>query len=139
MRELSGPLKTAIFAWLALAAGIHLYFAGFGFPEPITMRGFHLLVFVPPLFLLYPARATSPQDRPSIADWLWAAAAACVPAMDWNTRSTGAPRSTAAMVLVMMRAMDGRTWMWSYLLRRRIQMKHQHQHRCRRRHHHHRR
>jgi TRAP-type uncharacterized transport system fused permease subunit len=76
MRALSGPLKAAIFGWLALAAAIHLYFAGFGFPEPITLRGFHLLVFVPPLFLLYPARAASPQDRPSLADWLWAAAAA---------------------------------------------------------------
>jgi hypothetical protein len=39
------------------------------------MRGFHLLVFVPPLFILYPAFARSPQTRPSAFDWLWLLAA----------------------------------------------------------------
>lgn len=77
MRELPGRLGAAITLWLAAAAGAHLYFGGFGFPEPITMRGLHLLVFVPPLFLLYPAfPGRSPAGRPSLADWLWAAAAA---------------------------------------------------------------
>lgn len=76
MRDLAAPLKLALTLWLAGAAAIHLYFGGFGFPEPITMRGFHLLVFVPPLFLLYPARKASPRHRPSLPDWLWAAAAA---------------------------------------------------------------
>jgi hypothetical protein len=37
-------------------------FGGFGFPEPIEMRSLHLLVFTPPLFLLYPAfQKRSPQ------------------------------------------------------------------------------
>ena len=76
MRDLAVPLKLAVTLWLAAAAAIHLYFGGFGFPEPITTRGFHLLVFVPPLFLLYPARKASPQGRPSLPDWLWATAAA---------------------------------------------------------------
>ena len=76
MRDLAVPLKLALTLWMAAASAIHLYFGGFGFPEPITMRGFHLLVFVPPLFLLYPARRASPQSRPSLPDWLWAAAAA---------------------------------------------------------------
>ncbi|MDO9707306.1 TRAP transporter permease [Paracraurococcus lichenis] len=76
MRDLAAPLKLALTLWMAAAAAIHLYFGGFGFPEPITMRGFHLLVFVPPLFLLYPARASSPRARPSLLDWLWAVAAA---------------------------------------------------------------
>ncbi|RAI58188.1 TRAP transporter permease [Roseicella frigidaeris] len=76
MRDLAAPLKLAVTLWLAAAAAIHLYFGGFGFPEPLTTRGFHLLVFVPPLFLLYPARAASPKGRPSLPDWLWAAAAA---------------------------------------------------------------
>jgi TRAP transporter 4TM/12TM fusion protein len=76
MRELSPGLKLALTLWLAVAAAVHLYFGGFGFPEPITTRGFHLLVFVPPLFLLYPATARSPRSRPSVPDILWAAAAA---------------------------------------------------------------
>ncbi|WP_421995760.1 TRAP transporter permease [Roseococcus sp.] len=75
MRTLKGWLGIAVTAWLAAAAGMHLYWGGFGFPEPVWMRGFHLAVFVPPLFLLYPARASSPSDRPSLVDWLWAAAA----------------------------------------------------------------
>ncbi|HYZ34827.1 MAG TPA: TRAP transporter fused permease subunit [Crenalkalicoccus sp.] len=77
MRELAPPLRAAVMLWLAAAAGLHLYWGGFGFPEPITLRAFHLLVFVPPLFLLYPAwPGRSPARWPSAFDWAWAAAAA---------------------------------------------------------------
>ena len=85
MRELTGPLKTICWAWLAAAAGVHLYFGGFGFPEPIQMRSFHLLIFTPILFLLYPAFGSSPKDRPSIPDGLWALATAAPHAwVMWN-------------------------------------------------------
>jgi TRAP transporter 4TM/12TM fusion protein len=76
LRTLKGWLGIAVTAWMAVAAAAHLYWGGFGFPEPIWMRGFHLAVFVPPLFLLYPARKSSPLDRPTVLDWIWAAAAA---------------------------------------------------------------
>ncbi len=77
MRELDGPLKGIITLWLAGWSAVHLYWGGFGFPEPITMRGLHLLVFTPPLFLLYPAFASrSPKARPSLLDWIWAVLAA---------------------------------------------------------------
>ncbi|MDN3567106.1 TRAP transporter fused permease subunit [Paeniroseomonas aquatica] len=86
MRDLAGPLKLLVTLWLAAASAIHLYFGGFGFPEPITMRGFHLLVFVPPLFLLFPAfPGRSPARRPSVIDWLWALASAAPHAwVMWN-------------------------------------------------------
>ncbi|MGX9966988.1 TRAP transporter permease [Roseomonas sp. F4] len=86
MRELAGPLKWVCWAWAAAAAAVHLYFGGTGFPEPIQMRGFHLLVFTPLLFLLYPAFAkSSPKDRPSILDWIWAVASALPHAwVMWN-------------------------------------------------------
>jgi TRAP transporter 4TM/12TM fusion protein len=75
MRDLVGPLKWVCWAWAAAAAAVHLYFGGTGFPEPIQMRGFHLLVFTPLLFLLYPASKTrSPRHRPSVPDWIWAVA-----------------------------------------------------------------
>jgi len=76
VRALKGPLGPVLSGWLALAAAVHLYFGGVGFPEPIAMRAFHLLAFVPPIFLLWPARAGSPAERPSWADWAWFAAAA---------------------------------------------------------------
>lgn len=77
MRELPFWLRTAIFGWLAFWAAVHLYWGGFGFPEPITIRSLHLLVFTPPLFLLYPAfEKRSPKNRPSVMDWIWAAASA---------------------------------------------------------------
>jgi len=76
LRELKGPLGPVLSGWLALAALIHLYFGGAGFPEPIAMRAFHLLAFVPPIFLLWPAGPRSPMSRPSLPDWLWFAAAA---------------------------------------------------------------
>lgn len=40
------------------------------------MRALHLLFLIPPAFLLYPARPTSPRHRPSVPDGLWVAAAA---------------------------------------------------------------
>jgi TRAP transporter 4TM/12TM fusion protein len=77
VRELPGWLGPPVTLWFAAWAAVHLYFGGFGFPEPIEMRSLHLLVFTPPLFLLYPAfPGRSPQRRPSVFDWAWAAAAA---------------------------------------------------------------
>ncbi|MFH5924451.1 TRAP transporter permease [Roseomonas xinghualingensis] len=76
MRELKGPLGPVLSVWLVMATAIHLYFGGVGFPEPIAMRAFHLLAFVPPIFLLWPARAASPRDRPTLVDWAWFLAAA---------------------------------------------------------------
>ena len=86
MRELDGPLKGIITLWLAGWSAVHLYWGGFGFPEPITMRGLHLLVFTPPLFLLYPAFASrSPKTRPSGLDWIWVIVAAAPHAwVVWN-------------------------------------------------------
>ncbi len=77
MRDLPGWLRRAITLWLAAWAAVHLYFGGFGFPEPIGMRSLHLLVFTPPLFLLYPAfRTRSPRTRPSVPDLVWFVASA---------------------------------------------------------------
>jgi len=50
MRALDEWLKSGIAIWMAAWAALHLYFGGFGFPEPIEMRSLHLLVFTPPLF-----------------------------------------------------------------------------------------
>ncbi|MDP3415382.1 TRAP transporter large permease subunit, partial [Falsiroseomonas sp.] len=75
MRDLAGPLKWVCWGWAAAAAAVHLYFGGTGFPEPIQMRGFHLLIFTPLLFILYPAsRTRSPRHRPSALDLVWAVA-----------------------------------------------------------------
>lgn len=75
MREIKGYIGHAIGAWLAVTAAIHLYFTGFGFPEPLKLASLHLLLAVPPVFLLYPASEGSPKDRPSILDWLLAVCA----------------------------------------------------------------
>lgn len=86
MRELSGWLKLVCTLWMAAAAAVHLYFGGFGFPEPIPMRGFHLLIFTPILFLLYPANPkSSPMDKPSLLDWALAVLSAVPHAwVMWN-------------------------------------------------------
>ena len=90
MRELDGPLKGLIMLWLAFWSALHLYWGGFGFPEPVLMRGLHLLVFTPPLFLLFPAFKRSPQDRPSLFDWIWAIAAAAPHAwVVWRAEEVG--------------------------------------------------
>ena len=77
MRDLPGWLRATVTLWLAFWAGVHLYFGGFGFPAPVEMRAIHLLVFTPPLFILYPAfRGRSPQGRPSVFDLGWFIASA---------------------------------------------------------------
>ncbi|KAB2870976.1 MAG: TRAP transporter fused permease subunit [Bauldia sp.] len=68
MREVKGWVGTAIALWAAAAATLHLYFAGFGWPEPLRLRALHLGLFIPLVFLVYPARAASPRDRPSVVD-----------------------------------------------------------------------
>lgn len=75
MRKLDGPIKAGVALWLAMTAAIHFYFTGFGFPEPLKLTSLHLLLAVPPIFLLYPAFKRSPHTRPSAADWLLAAVA----------------------------------------------------------------
>lgn len=75
MRSIKGPIGVGIAIWLACTGAIHFYFTGFGFPEPLKLASLHLMLAVPPVFLLYPARATSPQDRPTALDWVLAPAA----------------------------------------------------------------
>jgi len=72
MREIKGYIGTGIAIWLAVTAVIHFYFTGFGYPEPLKLASLHLMLAVPPVFLLYPARVASPQSRPSLFDWLLA-------------------------------------------------------------------
>lgn len=75
MRPLSGPAGWAVGAVALFASLFHLYTAGFGFLEPRQQRSMHLLLLLPIAFLLWPARASSPKERPSVLDWVLAAAA----------------------------------------------------------------
>src|SRR3546814_18001342 len=56
-----------------------MYWAGFGYPEPLTTRALHILAFLPPAFLLFPASQKYPKDKPSILDWLLAVASILPP------------------------------------------------------------
>ncbi|HSD50458.1 MAG TPA: TRAP transporter fused permease subunit [Candidatus Methylomirabilis sp.] len=80
MRKLSGVLQWAVIVYACAASLFHLYTAGYGSLEPRLMRGIHLLLLLPLIFLLYPATGRSPKHRPSVLDGLAAvvAAAACV-------------------------------------------------------------
>ena len=72
MRELPRAWRIALLL-LAIVAGLfHYHASGFGSPEPRVFRGLHLMMLIPPIFLLYPARERSPKGRPSILDMLWA-------------------------------------------------------------------
>jgi TRAP transporter 4TM/12TM fusion protein len=70
MRQLTLPWKLPILVVAVIAGVFHYYCAGFGSPEPRTFRGLHLSMLLPFIFLLYPARRTSPQQRPSVPDLL---------------------------------------------------------------------
>ncbi len=75
MRNLSGAIRWVVTAYAFAASVFHLYTAGYGSLEPRLMRGTHLLLLLPLIFLLYPASRRSPKDRPSRPDVLAAAIA----------------------------------------------------------------
>ncbi len=79
MRTLSGWWYALIVADAVVAGVFHYYASGFGGPEPRVFRGLHMLLLLPPLFLLFPATKNSPRHRPSVIDILAAAfcATAC--------------------------------------------------------------
>jgi TRAP transporter 4TM/12TM fusion protein len=78
MRQLTFPWKLPILVVAVIAGGFHYYCAGFGSPEPRTLRGLHLSMLLPFVFLLFPAWKKSPCHRPSVIDLL--AAAVCLAA-----------------------------------------------------------
>ena len=71
MRQLKGPLLLFVTLLLAGAALFHLWYVGITDSMPTrVLRGMHLAMFVPLVFLLYPAsRKRSPLHRPSLLDW----------------------------------------------------------------------
>jgi TRAP transporter 4TM/12TM fusion protein len=68
VRELKSWLKILVIVYGVTAALIHLYTAGFGTFEPRTMRSMHLMFLLPMVYILFPATARSPKDRPSVLD-----------------------------------------------------------------------
>lgn len=77
MRDLAGPAGGIVLCWAAATAAAHLWFAATGFPEPLTMRAYHMLALLPLAFILYPARpGRSPARWPSRPDLAFAALSA---------------------------------------------------------------
>lgn len=73
MRSLTGPVGIAVSLWTAITILVHIYFAAFGFLEPLPQRALHLALLVAPTFLLFPARRDGP-PRPTPLDWTLAIA-----------------------------------------------------------------
>jgi len=71
VRSLQGPVGVAVSLWTAITILIHLYYAAFGFLEPLPQRALHLMLLVAPVFLLYPARRDGP-GQPTSLDWVLA-------------------------------------------------------------------
>lgn len=73
MRELKGPVGWLVL-WVAVFTSLfHLYMAGFGTLEPRIRNAMHLILLLPLAFMLVPATKKSPQDRPSLLDYLLSA------------------------------------------------------------------
>ena len=81
MRDIKGPVGAGINLWAVFATALHIYYAIVGWPEPLTLRALHFTLFLPLVFLLFPARSkgtgeassTSGNKLPSILDWVLAA------------------------------------------------------------------
>src|SRR4030043_741842 len=72
MRSLSGFWNLLVILDAVATGLFHYYTSGFGSPEPRVFRGWHVLMLLPVIFLLFPATRKSPQSRPSVFDVLWA-------------------------------------------------------------------
>jgi TRAP transporter 4TM/12TM fusion protein len=68
VRDLKSWIKIPVIVYGVAASLIHLYTAGFGTFEPRTMRSMHLMFLLPMVYILFPATARSPKDRPSVLD-----------------------------------------------------------------------
>ena len=85
MRVLTGKTSLAVRTWAAAATALHLYYAVSGWPEPLSLRALHLLLYLPLIFLVFPAGKATPagtgdrvegaqnESRPSVSDWVLAA------------------------------------------------------------------
>lgn len=78
MRELKGWWNAPVLVFGICAALFHFYTSGFGTPGPRIMRGLHLFMLLPLVYLLFPARGSSPKHRPSL--WDLVASAVCMAA-----------------------------------------------------------
>lgn len=70
MRELKGPVGWLVLGVAVFTSLFHLYMAGFGTLEPRIRNAMHLILLLPLAFMLVPATKKSPQDRPSLPDYL---------------------------------------------------------------------
>ncbi len=68
MRDLKSWIKILVIVYGVAASLLHLYTSGFGTFEPRTMRSIHLMFLLPMIYILFPATAKSPKDRPSVLD-----------------------------------------------------------------------
>lgn len=68
MRDLKGWWNLPILVVGVVASVFHFYTSGFGTPGPRILRGIHLLLLLPMVFLLFPATRKSPKHRPSVLD-----------------------------------------------------------------------
>lgn len=68
MRDLKGWWNLPILVVGVAASVYHFYTSGFGTPGPRILRGIHLLLLLPMVYLLFPATRKSPKDRPSVLD-----------------------------------------------------------------------
>jgi TRAP transporter 4TM/12TM fusion protein len=72
MRDLKGWWNVPVIIVGIVAGVFHFYTSGFGTPAPRILRGIHLLMLLPIIYLLFPATKRSPKKRPSVADLLTA-------------------------------------------------------------------
>ncbi len=75
-RSFGGNLKLLVTVLTVALAVFQLYTAFFGLFPSMQQRSLHLAFVLPLIFLLYPMWKSSPKDRPSGSDWLFAIAAA---------------------------------------------------------------
>jgi TRAP transporter 4TM/12TM fusion protein len=68
MRSLKGWWSLPILIVGVVAGVFHFYTSGFGTPSPRVLRGIHLFLLLPMVYLLFPANRKSPKDRPSLPD-----------------------------------------------------------------------
>lgn len=84
MRKLTGLNAHIVHLWLAGAALLHFYWAGWGYPEPLALATLHLTLFLPAIFVLFPFKRVEPDETseveqdvppPTAMDWILAAIA----------------------------------------------------------------
>lgn len=72
MRDFKGKVGLIVAIWAVITVIFHVYTAVYGTLEPRLQRATHVLLLLPLVFIVFPARKKNLSPKPTVLDWILA-------------------------------------------------------------------